>query len=142
MAKILCATRGGEASYQAQDVAIDLAKDGGDDLIFLFVADTKFLNKTERAFRRETVAREMDNMGEFLLLMALERAKQQGVKASMLIRHGGFRAELLDVAMDPEIHCLVLGKPSGDESTFSLEELQKFATRVEMETNTKVIFAN
>jgi nucleotide-binding universal stress UspA family protein len=139
MAKILCATRGGESSYQAQDAAIDLAKERGDELLFLFVVDVNFLNKTERPLRRDTVEREMDNMGEFLLLMALERAKTQGVKSSMLIRHGGFRTELLEVAMDSEIRFLVLGKPSGDESSFSLEELEKFASLVEVETNTKVI---
>jgi len=139
MAKILCATRGGESSYQAQDAAIDLAKEQGDNLIFLFVVDTDFLNNTERAFRRETVEREMDHMGEFLLRMALERAKKQGVKSSWLIRHGSFRTELLDVAMDPDIHCLVLGKPLGDESSFSLEGLKKFASEVEVETNTRVV---
>jgi hypothetical protein len=36
MGKILCATRGGEASYRIQDAAIALAKERGDTLLFLY----------------------------------------------------------------------------------------------------------
>jgi hypothetical protein len=35
MGKTLCATRGGEASYRTQDAAIALAKERGDELVFL-----------------------------------------------------------------------------------------------------------
>ncbi|HIQ01546.1 MAG TPA: hypothetical protein EYH30_05385, partial [Anaerolineales bacterium] len=47
MGKILCATRGGEASYRTQDAAIALARERGDSLIFLYVVDTHFLDRTE-----------------------------------------------------------------------------------------------
>ena len=46
MGKILCATRGGEGSFRTQDSAIALAKEQGDELVFLYVADVSFLNKT------------------------------------------------------------------------------------------------
>ena len=49
MGKILCATRGGEASYRAQDAAIALAKERGDTLLFLYVVDLHFLDKTSGA---------------------------------------------------------------------------------------------
>jgi len=46
MGMILCATRGGEASYPTQDAVIALAKKQGDELTFLYVADISFLNQT------------------------------------------------------------------------------------------------
>ena len=36
MGKILCATRGGAESYRTQDAVIELAKDQGDSIIFLY----------------------------------------------------------------------------------------------------------
>jgi nucleotide-binding universal stress UspA family protein len=141
MAKILCATRGGEASYKAQDAAISLALEQGAELVFIFVVDTAFLNKTERAFRLDTVTREMDHMGEFLLMMALERAKKRGAKASLLIRHGDFRSELIEVGRDPEITAIVLGEPVGEESSFSLEGVKTFRREIQEATGTEVILA-
>jgi hypothetical protein len=139
MTKILCATRGGEDSYKAQDAAIELALDTGNELMFIFVVDTHFLDKTERAVRRDIVEKEMDHMGEFLLMMALERANQRGVKASMLIEHGEFTEELIDTASDPEITTVVLGKPAGEGSLFSPEDLELYAKRIEVESNTEVV---
>ena len=77
MAKILCATRGGAASYRAQDTAIRLAKDRGDELFFLYVANIGFLDKTARAVRPDMVEAEMVKLGEFLLEMARERARNR-----------------------------------------------------------------
>ena len=37
MGLILCATRGGEASYLTQQEAINLAKDRGDEIVFLYI---------------------------------------------------------------------------------------------------------
>ncbi|MBN1316309.1 MAG: universal stress protein [Anaerolineales bacterium] len=138
MAKILCSTRGGEASYKAQDAAINLALELEAQVLFLFVVDTKFLDSSASVIRRDTVAKELEQMGEFLLLMAVERAKKQGVESSYLIRHGGFRRELLAVAADPEVVALVLGEPSGAESFFSPEALDEFARKINEETNTQV----
>ena len=88
MGRILCATRGGEASFRAQDAAIALAQERGDELLFLYVVDIGFLQKTERAVRPDVVKAEMEKMGEFLLAMAQERAQKQGVKASYALCHG------------------------------------------------------
>ena len=45
MGSILCVTRNDEGGIRAQDEAIQIAKDRGDSLVFLFVADNSFLNK-------------------------------------------------------------------------------------------------
>jgi RNase H-fold protein (predicted Holliday junction resolvase) len=47
----------------------------------------------------------------------------------------------LEVSQDREIATLVLGRPAGNESFFSKDELSSFAEKIEAETQTQVIFA-
>lgn len=132
--KILCATRGGEASYRTQDAAIALAKQRGEELLFLYVVDIEFLQRTARAVRPDVVTAEMDKMGEFLLAMAQERAQNQGVGAAYVLRHGDLRPELKAAARELDVALVVLGKPAGKESAFALESLEAFAAEIEAET--------
>jgi nucleotide-binding universal stress UspA family protein len=136
MAKILCATRGGEASYRTQDAAIALAKERGDELLFLYVVDIEFLKKTARAVRPDVVTSEIEKMGEFLLEMAQERAEKQDVTADYVLRYGNLRHELVAAAGDEELDValVVLGKPSGEESAFALAGLEKLVAKIETET--------
>lgn len=134
MGKILCATRGGEASYRTQDAAIALAKERGDELLFIFVVDTRFLDKARRAVRPDVVAEEMSHMGEFLLAMAQERAQKQGVAADYVLRRGEFRDELKAAAREKEVDLVVLGKPAGTGSAFVPTALEAFAAEIESET--------
>ena len=83
MGTILCATRGGEESYCTQDQAIALAIEQGDTLVFLYVVDTHFLDNTAAPIMID-VEDELYNMGKFLLLMAQERAREQGVDAEKM----------------------------------------------------------
>jgi len=139
MGKLLCATRGGEASYRNQDAAVELAKQRGDELLFLFVVDVEFLTKTARAVRPDVVMAEMDKMGAFLLAMAQERAQKQGVPADYCLRHGEFRQELKKVALEFQVALVLLGKPAGQESAFAMEELFSFAAEIEAETGIKAV---
>ena len=139
MSKILCATRGGEASYRTQDAAIALAQERGDGLLFLFVVDTHFLDKAGRAVRPDVVAEEMSRMGEFLLAMAQERAQEQGVAAHYLLRRGRFRDELKAAASEEGVGLVVLGKPAGTESTFVPASLEAFAAEIEAETGVEAV---
>jgi nucleotide-binding universal stress UspA family protein len=132
MGKILCATRGGEASYRTQDKAIALAQERGDELLFLYVADIRFLDKTHAPIVVD-VEQEMVKMGEFLLLMAQERAAEQGVPASTLCLKGEMREELSKVARQEAVSLVVLGRPAGDESVFQLASLQTFANQLKDE---------
>ena len=67
MGKILCATRGGETSWRSQDEAIKLAKERGDQLIFLYVVDISVLDKMAVPVvdRRGNIRK----LGRFLLAM-------------------------------------------------------------------------
>lgn len=133
MGTILYATRGGEGSYRTQDAAIALAKERGDELLFLYVVDIGFLNKTERAVRPDVVTAEMEKMGEFLLAMAQERAQKQGVEARYVLRHGDLRYELKAAAREEAVDLVVLGQPADAESAFVPVDLEAFAAEIEAE---------
>ncbi len=133
MGKILCSTRGGEASYRAQDAAIALAKERGDTLIFLYVVDLHFLDKI-RGTTIVPVEQEVTKMGQFLLLMAQERAAEQGIVAETTCREGEFRPELESAAREESVSLILLGRPADGESMFKLAALQTFAAEVERET--------
>ena len=139
MGRVLCATRGGKASYRTQDAAIALAKERGDELAFLFVVDVCFLKRSRRAVRPEVVIAEMTRMGEFLLQMARERAESQGMDADVLLHCGHLREALKAAAREHRADLLVLGKPAGDESVYALRELKDLAASIETETEIQVI---
>ncbi len=140
MGKILCATRGGEDSYRTQDAAIALAKERGDTLLFLYVVDLHFLDKTAGSIVVD-VENEVAKMGRFLLLMAKERATEQGVAADTICRKGEVRQELTNAAREEDVSLVVLGRPAGEESVFKLAGLEAFAAEIEAETCVEAIIA-
>lgn len=138
MKKILCATRGGDASIRAQDAAIALAKEQNAELWFIYVVDIHFMDRSLYAMRRDVVAGEMEHLGEFLLAMAQERAQQQGVAAKTILRSGELRQKLIEVARDEGMDTVLLGKPAGDKSAFALEALEAFASDIEVQSGVPV----
>jgi len=138
MGLILCATRGGEASYRTQQAAIDIAKDKGDEIVFLYVNDLSFLNKTAAPIVVD-IENEVDQMGNFFLLMAKERATEQGVDARVLNRKGSVHEEIKRAALDEGATLVVLGSPIGKQSAFQMTSLRTFAAEIETETGVKTI---
>jgi nucleotide-binding universal stress UspA family protein len=140
MGKILCPTRGGKDSYRTQDAAIAMARQQGDELVFLYVVDLDFLSKTERAVRPDVVAEEMRHLGEFLLSMAQERAQKQGIDASYILREGGVQEEIKASAVEEGATLVVLGQSEQDDPTrkFEPEKLSKFAEQIEADTGVEV----
>lgn len=110
MGTIVCATRGGEASIKTQEYAINLAKERGVKLIFVYVTDVHFLDHTGASILVD-VATEIENMGEFLLLMAKERAEKAGISADIVTKRGVFRDALVEVVQETNAELVVLGKP-------------------------------
>lgn len=139
MKKILCPTRGGEASRRNQDAVIAMAKETGATILFLYIVDVEFLKVTARGVRPDVVATEMEHMGEFLLAMACERAAAQEVKAEMCLRHGPLIEALESAAREEGADAIAFGRPSGPESSFSLTDLQQLAAQIEEETGIKSI---
>jgi nucleotide-binding universal stress UspA family protein len=137
MKKILCATRGGEASQRTQDAVIAMAKEEGATICFLFVVDVEFLKLTARGVRADVVLAEMQRMGEFLLAMACERAAAQGVEAEMCLHHGPLVEALEQAAREEGVDAIAFGRPVGVDSSFSLKDLQDLAARIEKDTGIK-----
>ena len=137
MAKILCAIRGGEDSQRIQDIAIDLAKESGDQIVFLYVVNIEFLD-TASAALRDSVTLEMEKLGDFLLLMAQERAKKSDVGSEVMLRHGYLQEQFEAAASTPDITRVLLGKP-GEGGTFSMESLEKLAKEIEEKCKVEVL---
>ena len=137
MGKILCATRGGEASYIAQDAAIALAKEQGDELVFLYVADISFLNNMSAPMVIDVESR-LEKLGHFQLVMAQERAAAQGIEAQVIVRMGQLRAELVDVAEEIGATIIIMGRSMGPESAFADAAIKAFVADLQTETGVEV----
>jgi len=138
MGIILCPTRGGTASHNTQDKAITLAKERGDSLLFLYIVNLHFLDKLAAPIVVD-VEDEVHQMGEFLLLIAKERAEEQGVETRTISRKGEVRDEIKKVALEEKVSLVMFGRPAGDESTFELADLKTFAAEIEKETGIETI---
>jgi nucleotide-binding universal stress UspA family protein len=121
-----------------QDAAIALSKERQAELLFLYVVNIEFLGKTERAVRPDVVEEEMAKLGSFLLAMAQERAKQQGIAAHGYLRYGRLSEELGAAALEHGADLIVLGKPAVEGGLYSLEELEVIAAEMEAETGIPV----
>jgi nucleotide-binding universal stress UspA family protein len=137
MAKILCATRGGEASYRTQDAAIALAKERGDELVFLFVADISFLNQTAAPLVVDIETR-LVKMGQFQLTIAKERARERGLETQIMVRQGRLRAELVAAAKALDAELIVLGRPLDREAVFDDTALEALASGLQAVTGAEV----
>jgi nucleotide-binding universal stress UspA family protein len=135
MGTILCATRGGEASVLTEEAAIRLAAAGGDEIIFFYVVDVEFMAHAKYTLRSDVVHEELQEMAEFLMAMAIERAQRKHVKARALVRHGVYVEELISAAAEVGASRIVLGRPAEEEGLARLEEL---AQRVAEETGIPV----
>jgi len=134
MKKILCATRGGEASQKTQDAVIEMAKTEGATILFLYVVDVEFLKVTARGVRPDVVAAELEHMGEFLLAIACERAAAQGVVAESCLRHGPLVQALESAAREEGVDAIAFGRPAGPDSSFSLADLEVLTAQLEKDT--------
>jgi nucleotide-binding universal stress UspA family protein len=134
MEKILCATRGGEASQRTQDAVIAMAKEAGASIVFLYIVDVDFLKLTVRGVHADVVNIEMEHMGEFLLAMACERAAAQGVEAEGVLRHGPLIEALESAAREEGVDAIAFGRPAGVGSSFSLADLEALTARIEKDT--------
>ncbi|OGO16591.1 MAG: hypothetical protein A2Z14_11545 [Chloroflexi bacterium RBG_16_48_8] len=138
MGLILCATRGGEESIDTQEKAISIAKEQAEPLVFLYVADSSFLDKTAAAVVVD-VQEELKHMGEFFLVMAVERAVEKGVSAKAIIRAGHFVPTFIEVAHEVGATAIVLGRPSGEMGRFNEEEFSAFCTYLAKKTEAEII---
>ena len=85
MPGIICAVRGGPDSQPTIKKAISLAKEVSLPLYFLYVVNLDFLSHTQSS-RVSTISEEMGEMGEFILLIAQQKASKEGITAEGVLR--------------------------------------------------------
>jgi nucleotide-binding universal stress UspA family protein len=135
---ILCLTRGGEASYPNQDGAIAIAKDLDEELLFLYISSVQFLDYSA-APKVVDIESELDEMGEFLLVMAQERARKAGVMADILVRRGNFSEVLKDVVQEYPIETVILGSSTGDTGVITEEYISEITEEISREYDVEFI---
>ncbi|MEW6716514.1 MAG: universal stress protein [Chloroflexota bacterium] len=142
MSGIVCAIRGGPSSQPTIQTAIDLAKSTNLTVHFLYVVNINFLSHTSSS-RVDLVYHEMDRMGEFILLVAQDKAQAQGVPSDGTVRHGKVGDEIVALGREIKAEYVVLGQPQSadDKDIFTHDHLQKFKERIEKECNAKVVLA-
>jgi nucleotide-binding universal stress UspA family protein len=137
---IICAIRGGPDSRVTIDRAIELAKESGLPLYFLYVVNLDFLARTSST-RMHTISEEMHEMGEFILLTAQTAASARGITAEGVVRQGNVGEEIVDLCHELNADYLVLGQPrfQEEDSVFSQERLHQFIEDTEQQTGARVI---
>ena len=135
---ILYPTRGGKGSYANQYRVIHLAKERGEGLIFLYISNVQFLGLTASPIVVD-VETELDEMGDFLLAMAQERAEKAGVKAKTLVRRGLFREKLKEVIQEYPITSVVLGRSSASTSLITQEYTDELGEEISRETGVQFL---
>jgi len=136
--RILCPTRGGKASYANQDRAIALAKEREADLLFLYVSNVKFLGLTSRPFIVD-IETELDEMGEFILIMAQERAEKAGVQTEITVERGVFDKVLKAVIQEQKISTVVLGSSKEGTGITTEAYVQKLGETISQELGVEFI---
>lgn len=142
MGGIVCAVRGGPDSRPTIDKAIQLARETNLKVSFLYVVNLDFMSHTSSS-RVHTLLKDMDQMGEFILLQVQEEAAAKGVEAEGLIRHGNVADEIAGFCHEIGADYLILGLPQIKEerSVFTETKLNRLIERIEAQTGAKVVLA-
>ncbi len=140
MGSIVCATRGGEAGRRTQERAIALAKERGEDLVFLCVFDPDFagrLNDTLAA----AVVEEQQWLGRALMGVAQARAREQGLEADVVVLSGAVLDSIEDFLCESGASTLVIGEARIDSalSVFRQGTVQSCARHIRQNTSVEVV---
>jgi nucleotide-binding universal stress UspA family protein len=134
---IVCAVRGGPESRDTVTYAIDLALKSGASLTFLRVMDAEFLEHATVG-PLSVVYSELQEMGQFALLILCDRAQRRGVaKVDCVVREGNIRKQLRLFAIETHAQVMVMGRPtrSPGRNVFKPGEIDAFAAELGQEAN-------
>ena len=139
--KILCPTRGGQASYPNQDRAIRLAKERNAELVFLYVSNVHFMDHLAGP-KLIDIETELDELGEFITIMAVERANAAGVEAEGIVKRENFRQVLLDVIEQDDIATIVIGESRLETTSMPPNYIRKLAKELNETISVEVIIVD
>ncbi len=136
--RILCATRGGEASRATHTAAIAMAHELDADLYFIYVFDQSVLSKFATPIVIN-VNSQMKHMRHFLEQNTERLASEAGVLSRVVVRTGSLREQLKIVGKEMGIDVIILGNPLEATSLFKREALQTLAIEIEEDTGIQVV---
>lgn len=141
MSGILCAIRGGPSSQPTIAASIQLSKETQQTIFFLYVVNVDFLTHTSSS-KTNHISKEIEEMGEFILLSAQEQAHNEGVEAESIIRDGKVVDEIITCCEEIKPNFVILGRPQEDseDNLLTLERLYAFAERIEEACHAQVIY--
>ena len=131
MPGILCAIRGGPSSQSTITTSIQLARDTGETIYFLYVVNLDFLSRSTSS-KTNHISQEMEEMGEFILLGAQEQATEKNVSSEGVIRDGQVADEIISYCEELDPSYVVLGRPQEEQedNLLSNERLKAFTDRI------------
>ncbi|UCF59818.1 MAG: universal stress protein [Anaerolineaceae bacterium] len=136
--RILCATRGGQASQPTHQKAIEIALERNAELIFLYVFDQRAVQQVATPIVIN-VSSQMEHMRVFLRNTAQRQATKAGVRARVRVRAGSLREQIQTIANEQDVDLIVMGNPSEKTSLFKREALRALADEIEAETGIEVL---
>lgn len=140
---IICAVRGQPESRATVTRAIDLALEHDALLTFCLVIDAEFIGQSAPTLTSLRAAyRQLEDMGEFSMLILCDRAERRGVKqVDYHIRKGNIPEQLRQLANETDAQMMVMGRPmrSGGQSVFTPAEFDSFIESLEKEAGIQVV---
>lgn len=132
---ILYPTRGGDRTFRNQDLVEALAQERGEALLLLYVANVHFLDHLAGPVQIDVVEKELDELGEFLLALAQERAEKSGLTVESVVLQGEFQQSLKEVIKENEVTAVVLGRPAHDAAHTTIDFISNLAQALPVELN-------
>lgn len=143
---VLCAVRGRPESRETVTRAIDLALEHKARLTFVHVMNAEFLGAaTPTMSPLKMVYQQLHNMGEFAMLILVDRAKRRGVeKVNHILRIGDISKQLNQVIGEIHPDALVIGKPPprSKESVFKPEEFDALIDEIKKRSDLEIYIVN
>ena len=140
---IICAVRGQPHSRETATRAIDLALEHNARLTFFLVLGAEFMAKAAPTMvPLNSVFRQLQDMGEFAMLILCDRARRRGVEqVDYLIRTGDIPEQVRQFAIEAQAEMMVLGRPkqSAGKSVFVPDEFDCFVEELERDANIRVV---
>jgi nucleotide-binding universal stress UspA family protein len=90
-------------------VAIKAAADESAKLIFLYISDVHFLDHTAGPIALDVIETQLEEVGEFILAIAKERAAKSGLEAQGIVLRGDFRTALEDAIKNFGVDLIIFG---------------------------------
>jgi len=130
---IICATKGSKGCKIAEDKAIEIAKENNSKLIFLYVIDTKFMEKARGGggWAKDDAVLGLKNIGGVIIDIAKEKAIEMGMSPDDVLteeRNGDIASQIKNSAEEHNADLVVIGHPESDAGFLERHLISKEGT--------------